>query len=89
VLTDSSSLELKSQFFCGKGECYKIKLYNIMYGIFISESKAVMPCHAGIKGGGEIRSYSFSISALHGSEWSASCPGHALPTGEGTLVPIG
>jgi hypothetical protein len=33
-------------------------------------------------------SYSFTTSALDGSEWSASLPGRALPPGKGTLVPI-
>jgi hypothetical protein len=41
--------------------------------------------------GGERRysSYSFSTSALDGSEWSASRPGRALPPGKGHLVLIG
>jgi hypothetical protein len=32
-------------------------------------------------------SYSFLTSALEGSEWSASLPGHALPPGEEPPVP--
>jgi hypothetical protein len=40
--------------------------------------------------GGERRysSYSFTTSALDGSEWSASRPGRALPLGKGPPVPI-
>jgi hypothetical protein len=34
-------------------------------------------------------SYSFTTSALDGSEWSASRPGRALPPGKGLQVPIG
>jgi hypothetical protein len=34
-------------------------------------------------------SYYFTTSALDGGEWSASCPGRALPPGKGPLVPIG
>jgi hypothetical protein len=34
------------------------------------------------------RSYSFSSSALDGSEWSASRPGYALGLGKGPPVPI-
>jgi hypothetical protein len=34
-------------------------------------------------------SYSFTTSALDGGEWSASCPGRALPPGKGPLVPFG
>jgi hypothetical protein len=30
-------------------------------------------------GGKDYSSYSFTTSALDGSEWPASCPGHALP----------
>jgi hypothetical protein len=33
-------------------------------------------------------SYSFSTSALDGGEWSASCPGRALPRGKDPPVPI-
>jgi hypothetical protein len=33
-------------------------------------------------------SYSFTTSALDGSEWSASRPGRALPPGKGPPVPI-
>jgi hypothetical protein len=33
-------------------------------------------------------SYSFSTSALDGSEWSASRPGRALAPGKGPPVPI-
>jgi hypothetical protein len=33
-------------------------------------------------------SYSFSTSALDGSEWSASRPGRALTPGKGPPVPI-
>jgi hypothetical protein len=33
-------------------------------------------------------SYSYLTSALDGSEWSASRPGHALPPGKGPPVPI-
>jgi hypothetical protein len=32
-------------------------------------------------------SYSFTISALDGDEWSASRPGRALPPGKGPPVP--
>jgi hypothetical protein len=41
--------------------------------------------------GGERRysSYSFTISALDGGEWSASRPGRALPPGKGPPVPSG
>jgi hypothetical protein len=40
--------------------------------------------------GGERRysSYSYLTSALDGGEWSASCPGRALPPGKGPPVPI-
>jgi hypothetical protein len=31
--------------------------------------------------------YSFTTSALHGGEWSASHPGRALPPGKGPPVP--
>lgn len=34
-------------------------------------------------------SYSFSISALDGTEWSMSFVSHALPLGKVPLVPIG
>jgi hypothetical protein len=34
-------------------------------------------------------SYSFTTSALHGGQWSASRPGRSLPPGKGPLVPIG
>jgi hypothetical protein len=34
--------------------------------------------HAGDKGERKYRSYSFSTSALHGGEWSASRPGRGL-----------
>jgi hypothetical protein len=34
-------------------------------------------------------SYSFMTSALDGGEWSASCPGRALPPGKGPPVSIG
>jgi hypothetical protein len=34
-------------------------------------------------------SYSFTTSALDGGEWSASCPGRALPPGKGPQLPIG
>jgi hypothetical protein len=48
------------------------------------------PLHATKALGGERRysSYSFTTSALDGGEWSASCPGHALPPGKGPPVPI-
>jgi hypothetical protein len=32
--------------------------------------------------------YSFTTSALDVGEWSASCPGHALPQEKGLLIPI-
>jgi hypothetical protein len=32
---------------------------------------------------GRYSSYSFTTSSLDGGEWSASCPGHALPPGKG------
>jgi hypothetical protein len=39
--------------------------------------------------GGEGYSYySFLTSELDGSEWSASCPGHALPPGKGPRYPL-
>jgi hypothetical protein len=40
--------------------------------------------------GGDRRysSYSFTISALDGGEWSVSRPGPALPPGKGPPVPI-
>jgi hypothetical protein len=38
--------------------------------------------------GEEYNSYSFTTSALHGGEWSASRPGRALPPGKGPPVPI-
>jgi hypothetical protein len=42
------------------------------------------------RGGEEVySSYSFLTSALDGGEWSASCPGRALPPGKGLPVPIG
>jgi hypothetical protein len=34
-------------------------------------------------------SYSYLTSALDGGEWSASCPGSALPPGKEAMVPIG
>jgi hypothetical protein len=34
-------------------------------------------------------SYSFTTSALDGSEWSASRSGRALPPRKGPLIPIG
>jgi hypothetical protein len=34
-------------------------------------------------------SYLYLTSALYGGEWSASRPGHALPPGKETPVPIG
>jgi hypothetical protein len=54
-----------------------------------SKAKAV-PLHATEAHVGErsYGSYSFSTSALDGGEWSASCPGRALPRGEGPSVPI-
>jgi hypothetical protein len=39
--------------------------------------------------GEKYSSYSFLSSALDGDECSASRPGHALPPGKGTPVPIG
>jgi hypothetical protein len=39
-------------------------------------------------GGEEYSFYSFTTSALDGGEWSPTRPGHALPPGKGTLVPI-
>jgi hypothetical protein len=33
-------------------------------------------------------SYSFTISAVDGGEWSATRPGRALPPGKGPPVPI-
>jgi len=36
----------------------------------------------------EYSSYSFTTSALDWGEWSASCPGRALPPGKGPPVPI-
>jgi hypothetical protein len=53
------------------------------------KAKAV-PLHAMEALGGERRysSYSFTTSALDGGEWSASCPGRALPPGKEPPVPI-
>jgi hypothetical protein len=47
--------------------------------------------HAMEAHGGERRysSYSYLTSALDRGEWSASCPGRALPQGKGPPVPIG
>jgi hypothetical protein len=55
--------------------------------IYISKDKSV-PLHA-MEALGDRRysSYSFSISALDGGEWSASRPGHALPPGKGPPPP--
>jgi hypothetical protein len=54
--------------------------------------KAKQSCPATRHGGacGERRysSYTFLTSALDGGEWSASRPGHALPLGKGSPVPI-
>jgi hypothetical protein len=38
--------------------------------------------------GERMYSYSFTTSALDGGEWSAICPGRALPPGKGPPVPI-
>jgi hypothetical protein len=52
------------------------------------KAKAV-PLHATKALGGEgYSSYSFSTSALDGSEWSVSRPGRALAPGIGPPVPI-
>jgi hypothetical protein len=40
-----------------------------------------MTCHVGTKGEWRYSSYPFLTSALDGSEWSVSRPGHALPLG--------
>jgi hypothetical protein len=52
------------------------------------KAKAV-PLHATeALGGEEYSSYSLSISALDGGEWSASLPGRALAPEKGPPVPI-
>jgi hypothetical protein len=45
--------------------------------------------HGGAWGERKYSSYSFTISALDGGEWSASRPDRALPPGKGPPVPIG
>jgi hypothetical protein len=47
--------------------------------------KVKQSCYMPWRRWGERRysSYSFTTSALHGGEWSASCRGHALPLGKG------
>jgi hypothetical protein len=65
------------------------KQQTVGFHVFTYTKKAV-PLHAmEALGGEEYSSYSFTTSALDGGEWSASCPGRALPTGLGPLVPIG
>jgi hypothetical protein len=44
--------------------------------------------HGGAWGERRYSSDSFSTSALDGGEWSASCPGRALPPGKGPPLPI-
>jgi hypothetical protein len=51
------------------------------------KSKAVPLRHAGAKGRGNFSFYLLLTSV--GSEWSASRPGRAFPTGKGSSVPIG
>jgi hypothetical protein len=58
------------------------------YYIFCTKAKVVPPRHEGAWGERRYSSYSFSISALDGGEWSASPPGRALPPGKGPPVPI-
>jgi hypothetical protein len=55
-------------------------VYRVCSNVNVSKSKAV-PLHAMVAPGGERRysSYSFLTSVLDGGEWSASCPGRALP----------
>jgi hypothetical protein len=45
--------------------------------------------HAGVKGEKSYSSYSFLTSVLDRGGWSASLPGHALPSGKEPSVPIG
>jgi hypothetical protein len=45
--------------------------------------------HGGTWGERRYSSYSFLTSALDGGEWSASCPGRALPPLKEPPVPIG
>jgi hypothetical protein len=44
--------------------------------------------HGGAWGERKYSSYSFTTSALDGSEWSASCPGRALPPGKNRGYPL-
>jgi hypothetical protein len=68
--------------------CIRPYVYIYLYTHSKSKSKAV-PLHAMEALGGERRysSYSFTTSALDGSDWSASRQGRALPPGERTPVP--
>jgi hypothetical protein len=57
---------------------------------FFTLKKKAVPLHATVALGGERRynSYSFSISALDGGEWSASRPVRALLPGKRPTIPI-
>jgi hypothetical protein len=66
--------------------CYS---YSPTHAVMKKKVKA-LPLHAMGAPGGERRysSYSYLTSALDGGEWSASCPGRALPPGKAPPVPI-
>jgi hypothetical protein len=67
-------------FFVVQNVCMVINLYN--YANFIKRLSDPATCHGGAWGERRYSSYSFLTSALDGGEWSASCPGRALPPGK-------
>jgi hypothetical protein len=52
---------------------------NIWVFVCIKKVKLSATCHGGTWGERRYSSYSYLNPALHGGEWSASRPGHALP----------
>jgi hypothetical protein len=69
----------------GKGFC--IDGIECTYNCYFIKEKVKLSCPATRHGGtwGEMRysNYSYLTSALDGGEWSASCPGRALPPRKG------
>jgi hypothetical protein len=61
----------------------------VMYVFCVKRKRCSASRHGGAWGERRYSSYSFSTSALDGSEWSASRPVRALPPGKGPPIPIG
>jgi hypothetical protein len=73
-------LQLTIRFCLAKTiKCIKVKK--------IKKDSSPSTRHGGAWGERRYSSYSFTTSALEGSEWSASRPGRDLPPGKGHPVP--